>query len=119
MQIKNYLDSNQWFAMHGSEAVGTPLVKKGDFAADMLCFSPNQQTSLHTHEGDHILFAVEGTGWIDCGQETQPIQKRTCYFIEGSQPHRVRAGNEGLHLLSVANNHKPVDSVDRLEVISE
>jgi len=119
MQIKNYLDSTQWIAMHGSEAVGTPLVKKGDFAADMLHFLPNQKTSLHTHEGNHILFAVEGSGWIDCGVETEPIVKGTCYFIEGSQPHRVRAGDDGLYLLSVANVHKPVHSTERLEVICE
>ncbi len=67
MQIKNYLDADYWYQMYGSQSVGLPLVKKDGFAADMLNFAPNEKTSLHTHEGDHILFGVEGSGWIDCG----------------------------------------------------
>lgn len=118
MQVKNYLDADHWYEMHGSDAIGLPLVKKGDFAADMLNFAPNEKTSLHTHEGDHILFGVEGSGWIDCGNETELITKGTCYFIDGLQPHRVRAGSKGLYLLSVANKHQPVDSAKRLEIIN-
>jgi mannose-6-phosphate isomerase-like protein (cupin superfamily) len=118
MQIKNYLDADYWYQMYGSQAIGLPLVKKDGFAADMLNFAPNEKTSLHTHEGDHILFGVEGSGWIDCGDETQPIIKGTCYFIDGSQPHRVRAGNDGLFLLSIANKHQPVDSEKRLVIIN-
>lgn len=121
LQIKSYKDSenSEWLSMFGSQAKGLPLVKSGNFAADVLKFEPNQQTSLHTHPGDHILFIVEGNGWLDYKDDSYSLTCGTCYFVDGKTPHRVRASETGMLLLSIANNHFPVDNVNRLEVINE
>lgn len=121
IQMKYYKDANidEWLSMVGSQAKGLPLVKSGNFAADMLKFDRWEQTTLHTHPGNHILFVVEGDGWLDYGDKTYDLTSGSCYFVEGHIPHRVRASSVGMFLLAIANNHYSVDNPDRLEVIRE
>lgn len=118
LQIKRYLDANdEWLNMVNSEAVGLPLVKDGSFAADMLKFERGQRTSKHTHPGNHILFVVDGGGWLVYGDESHVLSRGTCYFVPGQIPHQVIA-DEYMFMLSIANDHRPVDSPSRLEVIA-
>lgn len=119
MQIKNYkfAAASEWKPMSGSDAIGLQLVKHNNFAADMLDFGADQQTSLHTHVGEHILYVVSGHGWLDYANQTHGLEPGTCYFVPGAVPHRIRASAWGLTLLSVANQHQPVDSAARLEVL--
>ncbi len=105
--------------MVGSQAVGLPLVKQDGFAADMLHFEAWQQTSLHTHPGDHILFVVTGCGWLDYDVQAYSLREGECYYVPGAVPHRIRAADIGLNLLSVALQHQPVDSAARLEVLED
>ena len=119
LQIKNFLDDNCWLEMVASEAKGKLLVKDGLFAADMLKFEPGQKTSLHTHPGDHILFVVIGSGLLRYDGLLHELTQYTCYFVPGSTPHQVIAGDSGMYLLSISNNHKPVDSAERLKVVND
>lgn len=119
VQIKNYLEAEKldWKAMHGSQAHGLALVKKDNFAADMLHFMPNEKTSLHTHPGNHILFVVDGGGFLNYGDETHSLDKGTCYLVPGIINHRVSADERGMYLLSIADTHRLVDSKERSEII--
>lgn len=117
LQIKNYITATDWLPMVGSEAHGCPLVKDGNFAADMLRFNAHEKTNLHTHPGNHILFVVQGSGSLVFGNDIHPLTQGTCYFVPGATPHQVIAGEDGLYLLSIADNHQPVDSPKRLEVL--
>ena len=121
LQIKNYQEAleTEWLPMHGSEAHGFPLVKHDNFAADILKFNPNEKTSLHIHPGNHILFVVEGGGHLVYGTDTKPLVKGTCYLVPGSTNHRVVADDRGMFLLSIADNHRLVNSVERLDVIED
>lgn len=118
LQIKSYLEANpeDYLSMFGSDATGLPLVKSGSFGADMLKFSPGQKTEIHTHEGDHVLFVVEGQGWLLYGEKTMPLVAGTCYFVPGNVRHQVGAGLDEMFLLSVGNFHQSVDSPNRLQV---
>jgi quercetin dioxygenase-like cupin family protein len=121
LQIKNYLDAEwmDWQGMHGSQSHGLPLVKQDNFAADMLHFLPGEKTSLHTHPGNHILFVVEGGGFLNYGDEEHPLIKGSCYLVPGITPHRVSADEQGMHLLSIADTHYVVDSKERTEVVQD
>jgi len=119
LQIKNYKDDHEWLSMVGSQAKGLNLVKDNNFAADILRFNANEKTSLHTHPGDHILFVVEGDGWLKFGDDLYELTTGTCYFVPGSVPHQVIAGSVGMFLLSIANDHRPVDSSKRLEILED
>lgn len=106
-----------WLPMVGSQGQGLPLVKLGDFAADMLRFESQQQTSLHTHPGNHILFVVAGEGVLIFESDRYQLIPGCCYLVPGSIPHQIIAGISGLILLSVSDKHNPVDSPDRLEIL--
>jgi hypothetical protein len=121
LQIKNYLEADwmDWQKMHGSQAHGLALVKHDNFAADMLHFLPNEKTSLHTHPGNHILFVVDGGGTLTYGNEEHPLIKGSCYLVPGTTDHRVSANNNGMHLLSIADTHRSVDSIERSNVVQD
>jgi len=120
LQIKNYHDSSHvWLPMVGSQATGLALVKNDFFGADMLRFKNGQKTSLHTHPGDHVLFVVEGSGWLIYDGQEYALEIGVCYFVPGNTPHQVGSGDAGMILLSVGNNHRPVDSEQRLEVLED
>lgn len=121
LQLKNYLEADwmDWKKMHGSQGHGLALVKQDNFAADMIHFLPNEKTSLHTHPGDHILFIVEGSGFLTYGDEEHPLVKGSCYLVPGIVNHRVTADEQGMYLLSIANTHRLVDSKDRSEVVED
>ena len=118
LQIKNYAISSDWLPMVGSQAQGMSLVKDNNFAADMLKFDPHEKTSLHTHPGNHILFIVQGYGYLLFDGNTYNLTIGTCYFVPGNISHQVIADDDGLFLLSISDNHKTVDSPERLEVLS-
>lgn len=117
LQIKNYLNSTEWKAMFGSQALGLSLVKNNNFAADILHFQPNTQTILHTHPGNHILFVVDGSGWLFFDNAMHVLSVGDCYFVPGNIPHQVGTDNTILYLLSIADDHRPVDSPERLQEV--
>lgn len=118
LQIKNYesADVVEWVPMVSSQALGLSLVKNGGFAADMLFFGPDKRTTLHTHPGNHILFVVKGSGRLFFDETSCALTEGTCYFVPGSIPHQVIANSSDMFLLSIADDHRPVDSPERLEV---
>lgn len=106
--------------MVSSDATGYPLVSQGGFGADLIRFEPGEKVGPHTHPGDHILICIAGTGilWFDGAQYV--INVGFIYFVPGEVPHAVYAhpNSEGpLVLFAVGNNHWPVDSPARLNVI--
>lgn len=118
LQIKSIFDGD-YKTMVGSEGLGKPLVKLDNFAADFLSFGANHGTVLHTHPGNHILIVHSGSGWLNFGEEIHGLDPGTCYLVPGSVPHKITADSFGLSLYSVSDNHYPVDSPQRLEVVSE
>lgn len=108
------------FQMVNSDATGFPLVKLGAFGADLIKFQPGKKVGPHTHPGDHILIGVRGDGilWFD-GEEHR-IFPGFIYMVPGSVPHAVYArpdATEPLVLFAIGNNHQPVDSAARLDVV--
>lgn len=120
IQITNYKEEKKsdWLSMYGSEAVGLPLVKKGCFGADILHFTKGQKTTKHTHLGNHILFVVEGSGYLIVEDKKEELITGTCYLIEGEKPHLVGTNSE-MYLLSVGDNHFSLDSQERLIICEE
>jgi quercetin dioxygenase-like cupin family protein len=117
LQKRNYQDGGDFVAMVASQGMGLPLVAVDKFGADILRFEPGHKTLMHTHPGDHILFVVKGAGFLIFDGEFYKLSAGDCYFVPGSVPHQVGATIAELLLLSVANNHRPVDSKERLNVV--
>lgn len=118
LQMANYkIPGLELLQMQNSQAMGIPLVLDKFFGADMLVFQPWETTETHTHEGDHILFVVSGSGILIFDGALNVIYEGDCYFVPGSVPHKVSASGETLYLLSVANYHQPVDSQVRSALV--
>ena len=102
--------------MHRSDATGRPLLKLGDFGADLIHFEAGGRVEMHTHPGDHILFALAGRGVVVYEGTPHDLEPGVCYLIPGSAPHAVyAAADTPLTLAVVGNRHIPVDCVARLD----
>lgn len=101
--------------MAHSQGRGLPLVGEGRFAADLIRFSAGEGVADHTHPGAHILIVVGGSGWVDYEGEPHRLTVGCIYYVPGGARHAIRAESE-LTLISVADDHRPVDAPSRLEV---
>ena len=100
--------------MHMSDGTGDPLLKYGSFGADVIRFDANKGVMNHTHEGDHILFVIKGEGFVEYNGVDHELSPGLCYFVPGSVDHAIKAKTE-LVLIAVGNDHRALDSKDRLE----
>jgi quercetin dioxygenase-like cupin family protein len=110
------------FQMSQSDATGHPLLKHGKFGADLIRFEPGKKVGPHTHPGSHILVCLAGRGvvWYD-GEELE-LRPGVCYLIPEYAPHAVYChpkSGESLILMAIGNDHRDVDSSDRLRVTSD
>jgi quercetin dioxygenase-like cupin family protein len=106
-------------SMHNSDAVGKALLKHGGFAADLIRFPPSGKVGLHTHPGNHMLFCMEGKGKVQYYESFHDLYPGVCYLIEGIVPHAVFADEqESLTLLVIADDHRAVESQDRLTMVN-
>lgn len=103
-------------AMANSQGTALHLVGNGSFAADLIRFAPHKGVAMHTHPGAHILFVVSGRGLLTCGEDTFFLVPGVCYYVPSDVPHALSATDVELTLVSVANDHRPIDSPERLEI---
>lgn len=127
LQVKNIINimndykENLPNEMYNSEGTGLPLVKGGDFAADMIRFMPGKCIYEHTHPGNHILLCVEGTGVLKFNNQYFHLEKGVIYFVPGMSPHAILTteNDSRLTLLSIADQHLPVNSSERSVLIDK
>lgn len=99
--------------MSASDATAARLLKLDNFAADLIRFPAGGRVADHTHPGDHILFVLSGTGWVDYDGTPHLLAPGDCYLIPGAVRHGIRGETE-LTLLAVANNHRDAVDPERL-----
>jgi len=114
LKINNRARSIQ---MAFSDGTGDPLVACNGFGADIIQFEGKKGVNTHTHVGDHILFVLSGTGIVEYFDEKHALRPGMCYFVPGDAPHAIRA-HTNLVLIAVGNQHRPLESEDRLKIIN-
>ena len=102
--------------MRNSDATGSPLVVENKFGADVIRFGPNEGVPSHIHEGAHILFVIKGEGFVVYEGVEHRLEPGLCYFVPGMVEHAIKAESE-LILIAVGNDHRPVDSWERMEPV--
>lgn len=103
--------------MYESDGKGSPLLKFNKFGADIIQFGAGKGVQNHTHEGDHILFVVSGTGFVEYNGKDYPLKPGLCYLIPGNVDHAIKATTE-LVLIAVGNNHQPLESSARMTPVA-
>lgn len=106
--------------MRKSDATALPLVARDGFGADVISFGPGQCVERHVHPGAHILFVLEGEGELTYGDERWHLEEGLCYLVPPMVPHAIHAdpdSREDLVLVAVGDDHRPVWSAERLEIV--
>lgn len=101
------------YKMCNSDGTGMPLLKYKDFGADIIRFAAEEGVMNHTHEGEHILFVIKGYGLVEYNGVDYELKPGICYLIPGHVDHAIKATTE-LVLIAVGNNHRPLDSEERM-----
>lgn len=104
------------FKMCNSDGTGLPLLKHQDFGADIIRFGASEGVKNHIHDGDHILFVIKGEGFVEYDGVDYQLEPGTCYLIPGNVDHAIKATTE-LVLIAVGNQHRPLDSEERMTPI--
>ena len=82
--------------------------------------APGAAFPLHVHEGDHILYILEGRGSVHVGGIDHPAEPGDTLFIPAALPHGVKADPACPHpfvFLAVGYPHRRIESPDRMTVI--
>jgi len=104
--------------MHTSDGTAYRLVKHGSFGSDLIRFPAGGCVPDHTHVGDHILYVLGGSGFVDYDGEPWPLEEGVIYLIPGMIRHAIRATTE-LTLLAIGNEHRDAAAEDRLNVVAK
>ena len=103
--------------MCNSDGTGSPLVKSDKFGADVIRFGAGEGVTNHTHEGAHILFVIKGSGFVEYDGVDHVLEPGVCYLVPSMVDHAIKATTE-LVLIAVGNDHRALDSQDRLELVN-
>lgn len=96
-----------------SDGKGIPLINHDHFGADLIKFEAGKGVRMHVHPGAHILIVYEGYGVLGYYEETHRLEPGLIYLIPGNVPHSIDADTD-LVLMAVGNDHRPLDSEERL-----
>jgi quercetin dioxygenase-like cupin family protein len=90
--------------------------------ADLIEMQPGSSFPLHTHPGDHILYAISGYGTVKIDGEVHRFEAGSTCYIAAERPHNVGTYPDApgpFTLLAVGHPQKHVSDMDRMHVVEE
>src|SRR4051794_15413707 len=105
--------------------VSTPSEAGLSLGADVIEMQPPAAFPLHVHDGSHVLYIIQGSGWVEIGGgERYAVAAGDSTFIPFKRPHRmgcdaVGSSTEPFVFFVVSYPHYAVDGMDRLTVLAE
>ncbi|MEM1071337.1 MAG: cupin domain-containing protein [Planctomycetota bacterium] len=73
---------------------GAPTFALRSFALD-----PNGHTPKHSHDYEHEVYVVSGSGRILLGGDEHPLRAGDVVYVRAELEHQFRAGEDGLRFL--------------------
>lgn len=83
------------------------------------CNLLDESFPLHTHPGHHLIYVVRGGGTIMVDGLTERTIPGDLYMVQAELPHAFGALANGQYILSFGAPHIPIDSPDRMHLITE
>jgi quercetin dioxygenase-like cupin family protein len=123
-----YLYQNAWLPMYddagkmlagvsGKSAVRALTGDKGAFiGADFIRIEPGHGFQCHTHDGDHILHVIEGSGIIAFDGNDVELYPGNVVFVPAEYPHAMRVPETlytAMTVLAVGHPHREITSHSR------
>jgi quercetin dioxygenase-like cupin family protein len=113
-------DNEREIQMINSDGTGTPLLKSGEFGADVIRFGAGEGVAEHTHIGKHVLFVLKGQGFLTYDGVKNDLYPELGYLVESQISHAINAGeNDALVLLVVGDDHRGLNDPERMELVQE
>lgn len=75
-------------------------VRKGESCLNFLCLPPRTNQTSHTHPSFRFGVIVEGQGFCDCEQRSEPLFPGKAFFIPAEGRHRFRTETETLSVIA-------------------
>ncbi len=115
---------NRLEGIKGRVGISAPSKTGFRIGIDYMEMSIGSSFPLHTHEGDHILYVIEGKGVASVNGKDHFLKEGDAIFVPSEYPHAFRAltieeGNEPFKFVAVGNPHRPLTSKDRMKVVEE
>lgn len=102
--------------MCNSDGTGLPLLKEGNFGADVIRFAAGEGVKNHVHIGAHILFVIKGTGFVEYNGVDYKLEPGLCYLVPSMVDHAIKAKTD-LVLIAVGNDHRALNSEERMSLV--
>ena len=97
--------------MDGEEVSGIkfyPIITAKDgapnFAMRLFEIDPNGYTPKHTHDWEHEVFIVSGSGYVFKDGREIPIEKDTFLLVPEGELHQFIAGEDGMNMVCIVPN---------------
>ncbi|MEA2105035.1 MAG: cupin domain-containing protein [Candidatus Cloacimonadota bacterium] len=84
-----------------------------NFALRMFELEPGGFTPLHTHDWEHEVFVIQGSGTLVLKNETIPFQQWDVIYIDPNFEHRFRNDGDTLLRFLCAIPHKKAQKVSQ------
>ena len=76
----------------------------------LMSLKPGEEIGLEVHDGDQIIYIVDGEGFASVGDENAEIEKGSVLFIPAGVPHNVgNTDDDAMKLFTIYTppQHKP------------
>lgn len=106
--------------IRGRTGVIAPTSEGKMIGVDIIEMQPGSAFPLHTHVGTHILYIIQGQGFVQVNGVDHQIQPEDTIFIPAEHPHHVRALETALAplvFLSVGHPYRPLGARNRMHVV--
>lgn len=93
----------------------------GGLSAHKIWVPPNTEYPPHQHPSPHIIFLLEGGGWMKCGQGKEEVHSLInagdVFYVPENMPHQVDADSRGIVMIAVSVGSKPLTDPKRMEAL--
>jgi quercetin dioxygenase-like cupin family protein len=90
-----------------------------EIGVDLVEMQPGTEFPLHVHPGDHVLYILEGPGFVHIDGEPRRVDVGDTVFIAAEHPHGVITDPRYmLRFLAFGHPHKHVAAADRMRLVA-
>jgi mannose-6-phosphate isomerase-like protein (cupin superfamily) len=96
------------------------ILDGAEMGLDIIAMQPFTEFPLHTHEGSHVLYILEGEGRVHIEGVDYAVYVGDSVFIPADLPHGVLTSlrhNEPFKFLAIGYPHHLVESTTRMQVV--
>ena len=111
---------NKLEGIRGRIGVAAPSKTGVEIGIDYMEMSPGSEFPLHTHEGDHILYVIEGKGIAHVDGKDYTLKKGDVIFVPSEYPHAFKTFTEYKNkftFVAVGHPHKKLNAKDRMKLV--